>query len=141
MTMKKTALTAGLAIGAVLLSTAASLAAYATGSVNVRRGPGLDYGVVDQLRRGEWVDIDRCIEGWCRINHSGPDGWVSARYLTRDAGFDDGGYWDDDDRYDDGGYWVRPGRPGRPMRPYRPWRDPRAQVCVGGPNASFCISD
>ena len=31
--------------------------------------------------------------GWCLVQHSGPDGWVSARYLSNDGG----DYGDDDD--------------------------------------------
>ncbi len=134
--LRKTALTLGFAAGALVAATTASLAAYATTAVNVRSGPGTQYGVVDQLSRGEYVEIDRCVQSWCFVLKDGPDGWVSARYLTQD---DDGFFEEDDVFYDDDVY-VRP-RPIRPVRPYRPWRDPRASVCIGGPNASFCISD
>jgi hypothetical protein len=65
--------------------------AEATGSVNVRSGPGTQYSVVDTLQRGEDVDVEGCrSSGWCLIEHSGPDGWVSSRYLTNsDNDFDD----------------------------------------------------
>jgi len=65
----------------------AASAAEATASVNVRSGPGTSYGVVDTLYAGESVDIEECRStGWCLITHSGPDGWVSARYLSNDEG-------------------------------------------------------
>jgi hypothetical protein len=64
--------------------------AEATGSVNVRSGPGTQYGVVDTLQRGEDVNVEGCrSSGWCLIEHSGPDGWVSSRYLTNSDDFDD----------------------------------------------------
>ena len=144
MSIKSISLKAGLAAALLLAGTAASFAAsaYATGEVNVRRGPGTGYGVVDQLYRGESVDVDGCRGGWCRITHSGPDGWVSASYLGRDR-------YNDDDFYDndvdvDVDFFVRAPRQHRPWRNNRPWRDDRWHddtVCIGGPNATFCISD
>jgi uncharacterized protein YraI len=133
MTLKSISIKAALAATLFLAGTAASFAAsaYATGEVNVRRGPGTSYGVVDQLYRGESVDVRGCEDGWCRITHSGPDGWVSASYLARDRYNDD---------YDVDFYIDAPRvRPLRPLRPFRPWRD--NSVCIGGPNASFCVYD
>ena len=64
-----------------------TIADEATASVNVRTGPGTQYRVVDTLYPGEQVNIETCrSNGWCRITHSGPDGWVSARYLSNDGG-------------------------------------------------------
>ncbi|MHA6300242.1 SH3 domain-containing protein [Devosia sp. CAU 1758] len=83
--------TACLALGLSLVGTAAAQAAQSTASLNVRSGPSTSYGVVDVLYQGENVNVEQCRSGWCRINHSGPDGWVSARYLT-DRG--DGGQQD-----------------------------------------------
>jgi uncharacterized protein YraI len=66
---------------------AAAAAVEAIANVNVRSGPGVDYSVVDTLSEGETVDIDRCVTwGWCYVLKRGPDGWVSARYLTDDDG-------------------------------------------------------
>lgn len=80
-----------LALGALSLLTGLSalpaLAAEATVSLNVRSGPGTAYGVVDTLYAGENVTVDRCTTtGWCFIIHSGPDGWVSRRYLVGEGG-------------------------------------------------------
>lgn len=139
MSLKRTAITLGIAVAALVGSAVAASAApaYATSTVNVRSGPGTGYGVVDSLRRGEGVDIDYCRGSWCFVNKSGPDGWVSASYLSR-GGYDDDYYDDDDDFYIDSRPVVRPWR-------YRPYRDyyygPRSSACIGGPNASFCISN
>lgn len=62
---------------------AAAIAAQSTVSLNVRSGPGTSYGVVDTLYAGENVNVGECrSNGWCYITHTGPDGWVSARYLS-----------------------------------------------------------
>jgi uncharacterized protein YraI len=137
MNLKKTALKAGLAAALLFAGTAATVAveAFATGGVNVRRGPGTNYGVVDQLRRGESVDVRGCSGGWCQIVHSGPDGWVSASYLSRG-----GDFYDDDDDVDVDVYVGRPYRYDRPR--WRPrYRDRDNFVCFGGNNARFCLSD
>lgn len=115
---------------AALLTPAIAEAATATANVNVRSAPRTG-AVVDVLGAGEQVEIDRCSAGWCYVVKSGPDGWVSASYLSND---------DDDEDYDDdsspsrpdvdvsigfsvpgfsfqignGGFDIRPGRPGRP---------------------------
>jgi len=81
---------------ALLASAGAALAdpGTATASVNVRSGPGTGYAVVDTLYPGESVDIQRCQGSWCYVVHSGPDGWVSANYLSGagDESYDDGYY-------------------------------------------------
>ena len=53
-----------------------------TSNVNVRSGPGTNYGVVDTARRGTQVDVQQCQGSWCYISKAGPDGWVSANYLS-----------------------------------------------------------
>jgi hypothetical protein len=58
----------------------------ATGSVNVRGGPGTSYPIVDRLSPGEDVDVLGCRLGWCYIQHPGPDGYVSSSYIRRSGG-------------------------------------------------------
>jgi uncharacterized protein YraI len=137
MNIKRNALRAGLVAALFLTGTAASFAAaaYATSSVNVRQGPGTNYRVVDQLRPGESVDVRGCQGGWCRVEHSGPDGWVSANYLSRDYNYDDDFYIDDEPDF----FLDAPRRPHRPY--FFPPRRPSNSVCIGGSNASFCITD
>lgn len=89
MNLKKIAFAATLVTAATLPGIA--LAATVTSSVNVRSGPGTNYAVVDTLRAGEQVDVDRCSGSWCYVEKSGPDGWVSSRYLSNDDGVSSGG--------------------------------------------------
>ena len=134
MSLKRQALLFGIAAAALIGSTAVTLAAtaFATANVNVRSGPGTGYGAVDVLRRGERVDIDYCRGAWCFVDKAGPNGWVNASYLSRGDFYDDDDYYDDDD-----GFYIERPRYRPRFRPYYP----RSSVCVGGPNASLCISD
>lgn len=67
-----------------LAQSAAALDAKATQGVNVRSGPGANYSKVDVLSSGEEVNITECQGRWCYVEHSGPDGWVSGKYLQAD---------------------------------------------------------
>jgi len=79
-----------LATGVAVAATAVVVflpAAYAapgtiTTNVNVRSGPGTNYQVLDTARRGSQVDVQRCQGSWCYVVRPGPDGWVSANYLS-----------------------------------------------------------
>ncbi|MFK5996607.1 MAG: SH3 domain-containing protein [Rhodobacterales bacterium] len=71
--------------GTVLaFSTVSALAfdAVAVSAVNVRTGPSTGYAKVDVLMGGEPVTVTECQVRWCYVEHDGPDGWVSARYLA-----------------------------------------------------------
>ncbi|WP_152558359.1 SH3 domain-containing protein, partial [Devosia sp. LC5] len=81
-----------------------------TTNVNVRQGPGTNYAVVDVARAGTRVDVQRCQGSWCYIAKAGPDGWVSARYLTA------------------GGRPVNPNQPGLSFG-----------FTIGGPDGSISI--
>ena len=136
---KKIAMTLGLAVLALgaTAASAYSATAYATGSVNVRSGPGTGYYVVDQLYRGERVEVIDCRGSWCRVEKSGPDGWVSARYLGNAGDYNDD-YYDD---HDDNVVVVRPRHRHRDPVYYDDYyRGPSASFCLGGPNASFCLN-
>lgn len=93
MTLSKIAKTLGLGAAILALSAGAALAATATASVNVRTGPGTSYRAIDTLSPGQRVNVTDQTGGWCEINQSGPDGWVSCRYLTADNSYR--GYNDD----------------------------------------------
>jgi len=81
-------LAGGLAALAFAATVGAALAApgFATSNVNVRSGPGSSYRVVDVLQRGQRVDIQQCRGSWCFVSKPGPNGWVSANYLSRGGG-------------------------------------------------------
>lgn len=143
MATKRKLLASGLATLAVLAGTVAAMAApaIATGNVNVRSGPGTGYGVVDTLRRGERVDIQHCRGSWCYVEKRGPDGWVSANYLSSVR--PDNNWerprppqWNPSPRPP---HWNPSPRPPHwnpgPSRPPAPG----ASFCFNGPNGYFCV--
>lgn len=76
---------AALVAAGLLASTVGAFAveAAAKSAVNVRTGPGTSYGIVDQLTAGEVVNVTECApSNFCFVEHNGPDGWVSANFLT-----------------------------------------------------------
>jgi len=91
--MTKTfALTAIVSTLAVLIGTGAALAqpGIATSGVNVRSGPGTNFGKLGSLKTGEVVDVEECQGAWCFVDRkSGKDGWVAANYLKPVAIQDD----------------------------------------------------
>lgn len=154
MALSKKLMAGGLAALALLATAGSAFAApaVATGNVNVRSGPGTGYARVDVLTRGQQVDVQYCRGSWCFVEKRGPDGWVSANYLSR-------GGWQDDDDWDRPPHWnPRPPRPPH-WDPYPPrpphWnpRPPRPQpwptypgnsggsVCFNGPNGYFCVGN
>lgn len=85
--------TAILGVVVVLLAATSSWATQVASKVdlNVRAGPGTNYPVIDQLRRGEIANTRDCTQsGWCYIDHNGPSGWVSSKYLTVPQGYTGG---------------------------------------------------
>ncbi len=74
-----------LAAAAVALPEVASAApGYATGNVNLRTGPGTQYGKIVVVPAGAALDVYRCAS-WCNVNYHGYVGWVSARYVSSGA--------------------------------------------------------
>lgn len=71
------------AISALLVSTGLALAAPAevTNDLNMRTGPGTNYGVITVVPGGDVVDVIDCEGSWCRVRYGGRNGWVSASYL------------------------------------------------------------
>lgn len=59
--------------------------AYTTVDLNLRVGPGTQYGVIDVIPAGYPVDVLGCLDAyeWCDIEWDGLRGWVSARYLVQ----------------------------------------------------------
>jgi hypothetical protein len=84
MPLSRKLIAGALATAVLALSAGAALAdpGQATGSVNVRTGPGTSYPIVGTLYPGEDVDIGSCDGGWCYVRHDGPPGYVSGNYLT-----------------------------------------------------------
>lgn len=64
-----------------------------TGNVNIRVGPGLDYGIIGSVGKGYTLSYagetryDERPVAWYRVHYKGGTGWISSRYaLLRDDG-------------------------------------------------------
>lgn len=82
--MKRVMKSAILAI-ALLSATAAQAAnAIVTTTLNLRTGPGTNYGTITSIPNGARVDVRGCTNGygWCQVNYAGRSGWASSRYLA-----------------------------------------------------------
>ena len=81
--MKKLLSVLGGALFALSLPTmAAAGGGYATGSVNMRSGPGTQFTVITTIVAGSPVTINGCNGGWCDVIWGGARGWVSDNYVT-----------------------------------------------------------
>ena len=91
-TLCAAALLTGLGLGVAEAATG-----FATGSVNLRMGPGAGYARIATIPAGAPVEVFRCTS-WCQVAFAGRRGWVSSRYISTDyaAGPD---YWDDEEWY------------------------------------------
>lgn len=79
MTLKATLIAGGLALG--VLAPVAAEAAYVTGSVNLRTGPGTQYARITTVPAGARVSVGGC-SSWCSVNYQGMRGYVSASYIA-----------------------------------------------------------
>lgn len=85
MTFVRSAILAIFTLSSIIFSSTAVSATTAASStdLNVRSGPGTSFGVLDTLYEGEIVEVAECqANGWCYIEHTGTNGWVSSSYLT-----------------------------------------------------------
>lgn len=140
-------------LAATLATTLAASAAdgIATGSVNVRTGPGTGYAKIGVLPAGEVVDVKQCQGSWCFVDRTaGNDGWVSKNYLAAyNGGGGGGGGGSSSDIPFNFGMTVGPGGPtfsfGIGDAPPPPPAPPApAKVCFFKGNnftgAQFCVS-
>lgn len=83
MRTKNIAATLALLLGISLPSLAEAANAYATGNVNMRTGPGTQYGRVGTIPAGATLTIRGCLNGysWCEVTFAGRRGWASSNYL------------------------------------------------------------
>lgn len=60
-----------------------ALAAYATGSVNLRAGPGTGYHRIATVPAGAYLRVHNCVRsGWCHVSYGRANGWMSGRYIS-----------------------------------------------------------
>lgn len=54
------------------------------GRLNLRAGPGTGFLILDQMDRGDWVEVSARAGEWVKVTHeSGLKGWAHEGFLTR----------------------------------------------------------
>lgn len=81
MQLKNLMLAAGLLLGSVTVAAAGP--ALVTADLNLRSGPGVNYGVVGMLPGGSTVNVVGCRGSWCRVAGGG---YASRSYLDNRGG-------------------------------------------------------
>ena len=56
--------------------------AYITGSVNMRKGAGTNFGIIKVLTRGEEITFYSLTDGWYYVKAGSDTGYVSSKYVT-----------------------------------------------------------
>lgn len=73
----------GYCSGAYINQVSGTYAAYSTASLNVRSGPGTEYGVISWLNNGQYVVVLSSSGNWKRVLYNGTKiGYVSGTYLS-----------------------------------------------------------
>ncbi len=60
----------------------ATTAYISTGTINMRKGPGTDYGVIKVLQKGDEITCYQLTDGWYFIKAGSDTGYVSSKYVT-----------------------------------------------------------
>ncbi|MBB5702589.1 uncharacterized protein YraI [Ochrobactrum daejeonense] len=84
---------------AILFATNAEAAnAIVTTTVNLRSGPGTQYGSLGSIPNGVGVSVAGCSDGygWCQVSYGGLSGWASSRYIAIQT---TGGAYTNDDNF------------------------------------------
>jgi uncharacterized protein YraI len=95
---------AGLLAGVLLTTAAEAYPGWASGSVNMRSGPGTAYPRITTIPAGARVEVYSCGGGWCQVFYAGYNGYAIDALIRT-------------------GY-VAPPRPPRPYMPPPPPRGP-----------------
>lgn len=85
--MRPRSLAFTLLFGGGLLASGAAEAAYTTGTVNLRTGPGTVYEVIYAVPPGTHVQVFTCQPSWCQVRVSGGAvGWISSSFISGGGG-------------------------------------------------------
>jgi len=69
------------AIVSLSAGSAAAAPALVLDYLNLRVGPGYDYGIIEVIPAGWVIEAGGCLDGWCAVNVNGIPGYVDANYL------------------------------------------------------------
>ena len=56
---------------------------YITSGVNLRKGPGKEYDVIDTMPKGAAVEVIGSENGWIKVKYNGKEGFTGSSYLSK----------------------------------------------------------
>lgn len=63
---------------------AQSVIKYTTANINLRKGDGVEYGILTIIPKGTPVEIDEdCDCNWIPVSYNGYTGYISTKYLSK----------------------------------------------------------
>lgn len=74
---------------ALLVSTNAyASSAIVTSTINLRVGPGTQYGTIGAIPNGVGITVAGCTSGygWCQVTYGGMTGWAASSYIAIQTG-------------------------------------------------------
>ncbi len=74
--------TAACVIGLSMTASADTGLVKANGGLNLRSGPGTNYGIICVIPNGTIINVDGAENGWLKAEYNGNNGFVSAQYIT-----------------------------------------------------------
>lgn len=103
----------GAGLLALSATAATALPAVVRSDLNLRSGPGTEYGIVGSMPAGATVDVGSCTGRWCVVAYGGEQGYAARSYLDMGAAgipavVDEGPYYsyaEPDYDYGDGYYY------------------------------------
>src|SRR5688500_10441111 len=72
---------AGLIPSATFAQGNAQTATVTASALNVRTGPGVNYGVIGLAYRGETYPVLHLTRGWTQVHYKGQSAWMATGYL------------------------------------------------------------
>jgi uncharacterized protein YraI len=81
--LRKATVLGGL-LAAFAMTAAQAAPGVATGSVNMRTGPGTAYAKITTIPAGAQVEVFGC-PTWCQVSYAGRQGWASSNYISTAA--------------------------------------------------------
>ena len=56
---------------------------YINSGVNLRKGPGKEYDVIDTMPKGAAVEVIGSENGWIKVKYNGKEGFMGSSYLSK----------------------------------------------------------
>lgn len=79
--LKSSSLLLAAAMVAALSGSALAAPAKANANANIRSGPGISYGIVAGLEKGEYIIVRSCTANWCKVTRPNKNGYIARTLI------------------------------------------------------------